>query len=377
MNRSIVVLAGTTLAFGSASAYFWQAQRAANERGTALESRIEELETKLAAAQPLPPVPLAQTPFTAPPPQDAEPAPRKPVRAPSVSNGPKVAGTIPPALHRGFGQPAPVFRSMRMDKLMEDPEYREAMRSQHRMSMSSRYPDIGEALNLQPDQVDKLMDLLTDQEIAGMSRTQPPFSQDGRAPDPTAMQEWGKQMQKQQRDNEAQIAALLGDAGVQEWKDYQQTLGARMQVKQLRSVMEGSSDPIRSDQMQPLVAAMAAEQRRAMESQMQNLRNNMGQRPALVGSQIQMTSGNRVAMIEQSLEQTVQNHERMRDAVAPYLSPRQLEHFDKYQKQQLDMQHASLRMMKLQAEAEARGDVPGDGTGTSMAVSGVFVPATP
>ena len=188
-------------------------------------------------------------------------------------------------------------------------------------------------------------------------------------------------MQQRQRDNEAQIAGLLGDSGLQEWKDYQQTLGARMQVKQLRSIMENSTDPIRPDQVQPLVDAMAAEQKRVMEAQMRSLGVNSvapsrGNVAAITGGSAwaarSMTPANQVEMMERSLEQTAQSNQRMHDAVAPYLSQRQLEQFDKYQNQQLEFQRASLRMMRANAEAEARGEAPPNGA--SISASSALMP---
>jgi hypothetical protein len=227
-------------------------------------------------------------------------------------------------------------------------------------------------LHLQPEDVDKLMDLLTDQEMANMSG-QPPFGENGQV-DQAAMQEWSKKLQQRQRDNEAQLAGLLGDSGVQEWQEYQKTLGARMQVKQLRGMLEGSSDPIRPDQVQPLVEAMAAEQQRMMQTQLRGFSSVApGQRTvgmiAPAGAMQPFTPGNQVAMMEKSLEQTVQNNQRMHDAVAPYLTQRQLEQFDKYQNQQLEFQRASLRMMRASAEAEARGEVQPNGNSSSMSVS--------
>jgi hypothetical protein len=370
MNRSVLLL-GSTLVFGSASAYFWQEQRAGDERNATLEARVKELESTLAATR-LPPPPAA-TVEEAPPPVETSSPPAKARAAPPP---PKVAvggmGTFRGAATALVAGPSPVFRAMRMDKLMEDPEYRAAMRSQHRMMMSSRYPDLGEALHLQPDDVDKLMELLTDQEMANMSG-QPPFSENGQV-DPAAMQEWSKKVQQRQRDNEAQLAGLLGDSGVQEWKEYQQTLGARMQVKQLRGILEGSSDPIRPDQVQPLVEAMAAEQQRMMQTQLRGFSNVVpGQRTvgmiAPAGATQPFTPGNQVAMMEKSLEQTVQNNQRMHDAVAPYLTQRQLEQFDKYQNQQLEFQRASLRMMRASAEAEARGEAQPNGNSNAMSVS--------
>ena len=381
MNRFVLLLAGSTLIFGSASAYLWREGRAENERNATLEARIQQLETQLTErAQAVPP-PQALAPV--PEPSAPEPAPAKVAAAPKPATSVKVGtGTAQAVVGVGgnvVGGPTTMFRGFRtdMNQLMKDPEYREAMRSQQRMSMNSRYPDLGEALRLPPEEVDKLLDLLTDQEIANMSRPSP-FA-DGQPVDSNSMRQWREKIQQEQREQDAALANVLGANGLQEWKNYQQTLGARMEVKQLRTIMDGSSDPLRPDQVQSLVDAIAAEQRRPMEA----LRSapgsggNATSGPA-TGGWGPITRENQTAMMEQSLRMTEERNQRIQDAVAPYLSSRQLEQFTRHQKQQLDMQRASLRMMKAAAEAEARGDIPRNNNGAAtlmLGTSPVFIPA--
>lgn len=381
MNRTILVLGGTTLLFGSASAYLWQQHRDSDSRNVELAARVQDLESKLAAATRPPLAPVAN-PFETAPEPAAAPKQPEPVSKPAAltrsTRVAEAAGTSAAPVNTMTVNP--FFNAVRMDKLMEDPEYREAMRTQQRLSMNSRYPDLGEALNLAPDQVDKLLDMLADQEIESMGRRFP-LARPGEQPDQATLRAWNERVQNEQKTREAQLTSLLGPAGMQDWNKYQQSLGARMEVKQMRGMLE-ASDPIRPDQVQPLVDAIAAEQRRSVEAQMQNARAVNGRIQAQ-GSFVAFGAGGNsstpadpVSLMERSLKQTEESHKREHDAVAPYLSPRQLKAFDSYRKQQLAMQRASLRMMRARAEAVERGEISDDANGMSVS-SGLVPLATP
>jgi hypothetical protein len=345
MNRFIIVLAGTTLVFASASAYLWRQERAASEQNAVLQLRVEKLEGAQRTARAILPTPAAAPVAGAAPPDSGPPL--RPARAPRPAPAVGAAAAVAGSDRKAAITFRPFFGSMRMDKLLADPEYREAMRAQERLAMSSRYPDLAEALHLQPEEAEKLMDLLTDQQVAAMGR-QPTFRPDG-TPDENSIREWQKQMEQQQRDNQAQIASLLGDTQFQEWKDYQNSMGARMQVKQLRDTL-GSSDPLRADQVQPLVAAIAAEQLRYGAE----LQRNAGR----AGKARSMSQSDQLSMMEQGLEQSTQYNQRMHDAAAPYLSARQQEQFDRMLNQNLEIQRITVRMVRARAEAEARGEAP-------------------
>lgn len=376
MNRFIFVLAGTTLVFASASAYLWQQERAGREQRAALEQRVKELESAPIIARTIPTTP-AETPApleTVPPPQPVHRPKPAAIRGAVVANSRKETSL-------SAGNTFATFAFARQDKLMADPEYRAAMRAQQRLMMPHQYPDLAEALQLQPEEAGKLMDLLADQQIANMDR-RPPVGPDG-SPDQKAMQEWHQQMQQQMqqqhRDNEAQIANLLGDGRLQEWKEYQSTMGARMQVKQLRDLMNSSSDPLRADQVQQIVTALATEQRRPNAEPQRNSLRPVAMLGTRVGS-LSPAAPNGVAMMEQSLEHTIQYNQRMQDAAAPYLSARQQEQYKQILDQQVEMQRINLRMMRSQAEAEARGEIPNEdptNTGTWQLVTGSGVVPSP
>ena len=349
MNKAIFALGFTTLAFGATTFHYRDQARVQRDAADALQARVHELEN-VPAAPPPPPEPIAAVADAS---SAIAPAPPPPLSA------------TPPRTVAGFavvpGPQVPVAGyTMRMDhnrELLENPEYREAMRAQQRIMLLDRYPDLAKAMHLSPDQQERLLDLLADQQMKAMTNM-PPFRPDGTPPDENAVREFQQRMTKQQQDNQGELTALLGSSGMEQWKDYQNSLGARMQVRQMTSTFEATGDPLREDQAQALVAAITAEnQRRNTEY---GVVNKMGGR---VTGQTGWTADptDRTAMFEQMLQRTEQYNKRLHDAVAPVLSGEQLASFDAAQDRQLQMQRANLRMMRAQFEADSKDGVQQNG----------------
>ena len=363
MNKLTALLAVATVGLGSLSVHLLTELKSARTESASLQTRVAELE------RPRPPAPAAMPSAAAPGPVfTVVPAPPPPgnaarVAAPQARSADPNASVMPEFARRQMMD--------RSRKLMEDPEYRAAMRSQQKMMVAQQYPDLSVALNLSPDQADQLLELLADQQTRNMYE-RPPFRTDG-TPDENEMREWQRQAEQRQRQNQEEMRALLGDAGMEQWKDYQGTMGARQQVRQLRSVLDSSGLTLQQDQVQPLVNAIAAEQRslsgmRGTPVMAAGIASGAaissvpgGVVPGVGFQQRgpnQISTDDRAVMMERSIERTEQYNQRLHDAATPYLSSQQLQRFDSMLKTQLDMQRAQVRMMRAQAEAEARGELP-------------------
>lgn len=329
MNQTVLLLGAATVALGGTSAYLWQEVLEERERNEVVEARVSELESRLQdfahlPEQPPPPVPPLPPDMSPPPMAPPLPAPRAEATPSST-----------------IGRMDPSVFFAREQERMQDPEYRALRRQQHKMGLLRMYSDLGKSLNLPSDEVDKLLDLLAEHQLNSM----PPFIPPGADQPDADRSEWARRMQESQRKKEADIRALLGDTKYPEWQDYQSSMGARMQVRNLRSILEESSEPLREDQYLPLVTAIADEQRRLGTETRSELFKTRPSGP--------MTHAEQLAMMEQSLERTAEHNQRMRDAAASYLSAAQLERFDKMLNQQLEMQRLNLRMMGARGEPGA------------------------
>jgi len=359
MNRSIVILGAATLAFGSASAYLYNDLQRTRATTVALQARVDELQksagspapaTADAPAVPLnpfgPPVPGAEAP--PPPPRTAAAVVAPPTATFTTIGGGMVGGAAVPMARMAGGWE---YRN----RMLENPEYREAMKRQQKLMMPRMYPDLQSALHLDEQQAEQFYELLAEQQMNQMNHARPPFAQPGTTPDPNAVREWQQQQQQLRNENEAAIASLLGQDGLQQWKSYQNSLPARSQVRELRATLEGAGVPLRQDQADQLLSVMTAEQKRAAveaqtayaSGQLANFRS---------GSQIRAVD--RVAMSEQMLERQKQRQQDLRDAVSPILTSQQMRQLERTHASQIEMAEINLKMIRAQAEAEARGELP-------------------
>lgn len=373
MTRSVLVLTTlTTVAFGGYCAYLFNALESERAAGAALRDQVTVLETALkarpsrsiAAVEPAPPVP---TPFATPVTQQAQPAVRtKPSAAP--------ARAAAEAMNPGVARPTRDSMRLVMDRqreLLKDPEYRAAMREQQKMGLRQMYSDLGAATGMSSDQVDRLTELLAEQQMKGME-----FSRNFE--DPAQRGQLMEQLQQQQRDNENAIAAEIGSDGLQKWKDYQSSMGARFQVRNLRSQLEAAGVPLRETQVEELVSAL-----RTAEKQVYGAPLTPGQRAAF-------NSTDRSQVLQQSLRMAEEQAQRQLEAVRPYLSSEQFAQYEKLQEQEERMRKANQRMMQAQMEAAAKSQagpqvdgrsepaliaVPGNVFFNSMSVVGVEPPA--
>lgn len=339
MSKPLLILTLAALGCGTAAAYFHSQLRTERLRNDELQTRIAHLE---ASRTPNPFAPL---------PRQLSPEPAAPVS----ESAPKPAAALASAALVAQRSPAPVAlspeKSMQMRQrfvnrqreLMKDPEYRQAMRTQQRFSLQHLHPDLAGDLNLSQEQADRLLDLLADQQLHGM-QSNVPFTADSPLSQAEIAQ-MQKDMQQRQQNDRAEIAALLGDGGLQQWEDYQNSMGARMRVRQLSSELDGAGVPLREDQRQPLRDALAQFERQALQE---------AQRTATAPRFDRMTPLDQVAWQEEQIEHTARSHERARDAVAHILTGEQLAKYQEIQERELTMRRAHLRIQR--AELGRQGD---------------------
>lgn len=138
---------------------------------------------------------------------------------------------------------------------LERPEVQRLMQLQQKAQLDSRYAALFKSLNLSPDQLDKLKNLLVErqsapQDVLAAARAQ---GIDPRS-DPTGMQ---KMIASTQADVDASIKQALGDQGYAQYQQYQQTLPQRGVVNQLQQSLSYTSAPLTDTQSSQLVQILA------------------------------------------------------------------------------------------------------------------------
>lgn len=330
MNRVTAVLIVTSLGLGAASAYFHSQLNAERSRAAALEARVAELEQ-------------SRIPATAADAHEADAA--------AVADTPAiaVAATSVPAVVQSGNAQVGVTQSTdkgqqmrerfmrRQQALMNDPEYREAMRMQQRMALSEAYSDLARELGLPQEQVNRLLDLLADQQMRSMEAMRP-LEAVAQA-DPAAIDDMRRRAEERQRTMQAEIAQVLGPDGMQRWQDYQNSMGSRSRVRQLSGVLEAAGIPLREDQQQALQRVLADHEQQVRQEAASN---------SPLAKRGSMTTEAWLQQREDQLDRQAQIYERARNAASGVLSTEQLDVYRQLQERELTMQRAQLRVQRAQ-----------------------------
>jgi hypothetical protein len=339
---ALVLLGASSVALGSTSLYLARQLYVERDNTQTLRAEVKKLEQSITFAQqsarvepPAPHVPEAVAP------------PAKQVTTTSIAISSSAPAAAP---SREEIQRAMRESTERQRTLMRNPEYRAAMLLQQKVTLQRQYPQLAEALGIGADQYDQLLSTLANQSMRSLD------NQNGYDDsDPARARPKWQQLQQQ---SEAELRAVLGDK-YQAWKDYQSNMMAYQQVEQVRNTLATSGLALTQDQAQALIKPIAEEQQRAAQDyarEAQNARDaarNASQSEARPPGTVMFS----VEQQENQLKHAAESNQRVRDAAVGILTSDQLHQLEAAQNQQLQMQEASVRMMRAQVEASERGEV--------------------
>jgi hypothetical protein len=235
MKPTALALTIAACAFGASTLYLsmqlhderLQSDKLAAET-RALNARIAELEKARADRQ-----------FTAVNPFAVRPS-RDPPKGQAGDDGP--AAAIENAVER-----VALNAPHRNDEILN-----KMMRAQVRAHHKQLYADVGALLGLSKDEAGKLIDLLTDQQLDVMNRWDGAGSQ----------QDLIRRMEEKKRQDQAQIAELIGADKAEKLEDFQQSLPARQELDMLARQLDGADTPLSDEQLKRLLAVITDERKR-------------------------------------------------------------------------------------------------------------------
>lgn len=268
---ALVALSGVTF-------YLWRELEAGRQQIADLTSEAQERQSPTAAS----PVPI-------------------PAQTSTVADQPPQL-VVSPNESASKGLAASILRQM------QSPEGQARLRASMRGLVESSFPDLDQVLGLTTAENDKLIDLLTMQQLRGSSTL---------APEHESAQEREARQQRGQETNGAELQALLGSK-YPKWQDYQETVTIRLQGRDLRVVLESAGIALTQTQERTLIDALVAELRSI---------NQTAQRNSL-GVPVQLRPESR---------------ERLLYAATPYLSMQQLDQY----KALLERQAALIEAIRL------------------------------
>lgn len=294
MKPSTLGLLIAAVAFGASTIYLTVTLREERAQADevlakmqALQSRIAELETVRAEV----------LPFDQDEPGAAPPVAGAPGAMPAASHTVSEGVTEPPEPGRFGNRPPPPTSDAG----------RNVLRNNMRATARRLYEDAEEKLGLTKDQANRLIELLTDQQMARMEQMRTGGNDGrtrGRAMEPTA-------------EDLAQISAVIGADRMALFKDYQQTLPARQEVEVITRQLEGADLSLSEDQRDRMVAALTEERTR-------------------VTAPVFADFATREEYNEKMTEWQADYNERASSRVRGILDSKQFKSYDEYQQWQLE-----------------------------------------
>jgi len=299
MKTIVAILFAALIAVGGGALHLWRELDASRHQVADLQAQVDSMAASARQAAVVAPAPTLPR---------SEPA----LAPAATSAAPQLAA---PAVSKEVEERAAVMRAT-----IASPENVERTKLFFKAQLPTQYPDIGKVLGLSPDEVDRLYELLAEQN-ANRQRTMGMPAGEGGA---SAL---ARTMQEQQ----GELQSLLGSKYAK-WQEYNTELPTRRQVKDLAAVLGSAGAPLSDAQSNSLIPALAAVERR-------NTQERMAQSgpPSLAATMTRYSP---------------EANQKILDAAAPHLTPQQLESYRQMLERQSN-QESSTRNMLLEAEKRA------------------------
>ncbi|MCB1625674.1 MAG: hypothetical protein KDI32_13860 [Pseudomonadales bacterium] len=318
MKILVIFLAVLTVALGTYSWRSRQAVHAAGERLTAelaqrklLEQRLEQLEESLTTWAT--PAPL--------PPRNNPPPPAPPATASSVASDAVDAA----ATERRF-----------VADILTNPQRRDAYMAQHRMIARLQYGEFIKRLDLSPADVDALVEILAQRQMAMLGRNlgvQPA--------DPATM---SRQVADLDAAEASDIAALLGADKAERFANYRSTLQERSILTPLVQELDLARKPLKPEQVDEL-ARILKQETGAMREKMPIAPATFANGPNENQASRPSASAQR-AYAKEVLDWQLELNQRIADRTAQLLTPEQQMRFVASQQQQIELQRLSMALIE-------------------------------
>ncbi len=245
MRRSTFLLLATSLGLAAALAYVGNGLHDERARNREQTGELSQLRARLAEA--------GQSRTVAEPPRLAASQPQ-PVEA-----TPPAAAPVPVRVSKGESKiddlakteaEARVLRGMQANqaasaKMLADPAFRAAMRTDAVAKIRAASPDLGSSLGLSPQQETRLIELLAEQELRMKENSA------GSSPE-----RLDHHQLFQRHDDE--LRALLGSRKMEAFREFRASAPERAQVQALRARLDANT-ALRADQASKLVTLMRQE----------------------------------------------------------------------------------------------------------------------
>lgn len=217
-------------------------------------------------------------------------------------------------------------------KLLADPSYRAVQLKANRATIAIGMVDQAKVLHLSPGETDQLMDMLAEQRIRQEEAMPPPGANSA---------ERQRVFADLRRTFDSEREKLLGSEKFEEFKKYRDSRRARTEVYLLRSQLAASAQPLRDDQVEPLVDAIGEELKRLDEE------STPSDSAATPFSSVAAPDA---LEADRELDRFKTAIERMHDSVSLLLMPEQLARWDRMMQLELAQERARDKVERAESD---------------------------
>ena len=262
-----------------------------------------------------------------------------------------------------FGDGSEHMRKMR--ERLQDPQQRAALREEHRGYIVDSHYDAAEVLGLDAATYGKLIDLLTDQQMAQLEEFHlRGFSQ---MPPPDVANHLQSHADRENRQIDA-LRELLGQEKLERYQAYRLTTGERRQVREFETHL-APGDKLNPKQKEQLIELFRAHQQRILQGHhsMRWARLGPSGVPGAMPSREELERRSQLMTIESneaSWRGMPESNRRLREQAAAFLTATQLATLEQMHAEKLQQMQRSIEQMRMQAglnpaiPPEIEGDQP-------------------
>ncbi len=221
--------------------------------------------------------------------------------------------------------------------LLQNESYREARRRFRQLELTSGHLDLAKVLGISQETAQQLLAVLVDRELRYLSQPRPnPRNEE-------ELRIRKQKIQQAEQEQDVEIAALIGQAKLAKWKDYQASLPVRHDVYRLGAKLFAIGEPLREDQIEPLVSAIHSERKR--------VKQELADYTASLVWTGGMEEKSHAYRNKRHSELTTAADSRIHAAASSILSPKQLGILDDMMRGERELQDARFQEWRAQGEA--------------------------
>ncbi len=233
-----------------------------------------------------------------------------------------------------------------LSKIMQDPQAKKFIHDQQRMMMDQLYAPLVKQMALTPEESGKFKDLLADNMMKGAEKASSLIGGASSSNHTEAV----TALSTEQKSFNDEVKALLGEERYAFYKDYQQTVGERMQLSQFKQ-MAGAENSLSDQQTEQLLSIMREEKQGVTAVTGQSF---LGAGQGQSNLQAMLSS----EQLDKLLEEQDTVNQRVYQRASQVLAPDQLASFGKFQTNQLQMMRMGMTMARkffgpVKSEGEA------------------------